>query len=88
METGITLQQMDALKCAIGYRPYRVENGIHVSTRNWCGYRQEMPFWEDLVVKGYATKRLHRLFNETVYSLSESGIKYLENVLSVKIKIS
>ncbi|KAA6315747.1 hypothetical protein EZS27_033840 [termite gut metagenome] len=83
---AITPEQLDLLQHAIGYTSEKVENGIFVFGRNWCAYKEENASWEELVKKGYASKRaLRNLFDEAVYHVSKKGVKLLETSLLISI---
>ena len=80
---SITTSQISDMKHAIGYRSDRVIEGTYYAFRNFFGVSKEAPEWEDLVLRGLATKRMQ--FEEVVYHVSDEGLKLLSEVLNVEI---
>lgn len=80
---NVSMSQIDDMKHAVGYKPSKVKDGRYYAFRNFFAIDKEQPGWEDLVVRGLATKR--KQFNETVYHVSEEGFKILSSVLSVEV---
>ena len=79
----ITIAQLDDMKHAVGFRIDRIQDGKYNAFRNFFAMNEEQASWEDLVIRGLATKR--KLFNETVYPVSDEGLLLLSNVLSIEI---
>lgn len=80
---SITAGQISDLKHAIGYKSERIKDGKYYAWRNFFGVSKEVPEWDDLVLRGLATKR--KQFNETVYHVSDEGFKLLSEVLDVEV---
>lgn len=80
---SISVSQIDDMKHAVGYRADRVKDGKYCAFRNFFAVNKEQPEWEELVIRGLATKR--KQFNETVYHVSDEGFKLLSTVLDVQI---
>lgn len=71
------------MKHAVGFRSDKVKDGKYYAWRNFFGISREALGWEDLVMRGLATKRMQ--FDEVVYHVSSEGLKFLSEVLEVEI---
>lgn len=81
--SSITAAQISDLKHAIGYKRERIKDGKYYAWRNFFGVSKEDPQWEDLVLRGLATKR--KQFDETVYHVSGEGFKLLSEILDMEV---
>lgn len=81
--SSVSMSQIDDMKHAVGYRADRVKDGKYYAFRNFFAVNKEQPEWEDLVIRGLATKR--KQFNETVYHVTGEGFKLLSSVLEVQV---
>lgn len=86
---NLTLQQIQDMKHAIGFRRNLVKKGKYKAYRKH--YTTSMPdeSWEELVVGGYAKVRQFpqgRGQNPMIYHVTAEGLKVLEQILEVDIK--
>jgi len=85
METiGITIEQLDNMKHAIGYRRDRGQRGKYSAYRNYYADR-ENDSWEALVGLGYADRHIVDGKSLISYSVSKAGFALLEMLLDIKI---
>ena len=85
---NITLEQIENMKHAIGFRRDRIKRGKYVAYRNYYTTSNINLSWENLVEFGYATKR--KLDNGVgddpqVYFVTKKGIEALGRFLGVRI---
>lgn len=79
----ITIEQLDNMKHAIGYKRDKVKHGKYEAYRNYFTASTTDESWQQLVEKGYAlcTKGEKAM----IYNLSEKGFELLEVLLDIKI---
>lgn len=81
--SNVSMSQINDLKHAVGYRADRVKDGKFHAFRNFFAANKEQAEWEELVIRGLATKR--KQFSETVYHVSTEGFQLLSSVLDVQV---
>ena len=87
----ISLQQIDLMKHCIGFSSQSVKgrkNPKYEAYRNYFTTSGVDEEWEDLVNQGLSTKREHKRgcgHNPQIYFVSQDGLDFLSDVLSVKI---
>lgn len=87
---SITIEQLDNMKHAIGYRREKVKkNGKYEAYRNYYFTPTPDESWQDLVNKGYAIRGIVCNANTYTpmfcYSVSAKGKYLLECLLDIKI---
>ncbi|MGI6550153.1 MAG: hypothetical protein ACOX4Q_09010 [Syntrophomonadales bacterium] len=80
---AISTPMLNKMKHAIGYEPNRVRRGKYLYYRNYYGAApRDIGEWEFLVSKGFA----FRDGDSKIFSLTERGLDYLEDVLRITIE--
>ncbi|WP_018306313.1 hypothetical protein [Desulfitobacterium hafniense] len=88
IDLTITAEQMDNMKHCIGFDPKRVKRGKYEAYRNRFITSGDDLEWDDLVSRGLAEKKPFKFGcgeNPQLYYLSEEGVKFLGDLLGVKI---
>lgn len=81
----ILSKMISNMKHILGLNEIKPKNKKYVSYRNWAGYGYKEPIHEKMVEQGYAKVVYKQMFSEYIYSLTPAGIKYLEEILGIKI---
>ena len=76
---SVTINQLDNMKHAIGYKRDSVKRGKYRSYRNYYASGATDESWEHLINQGYATG------GNGYYHVSEKGFELIENILDIKI---
>lgn len=80
----LTEKAITKMRHALGCDFMKPANSVQKYHRNFYAQRGTSDVWEELVTAGYATKR--EQFGETVYHITNAGIKKLGAVLGVHFK--
>ena len=82
-ELTVTTEQIRLMKHSIGFEQRRVRRGKYEAFRNYFCAGDEMPEFEDLIVKGLAVKDIRG--GQTYYFITEKGIDLVAEITGVKI---
>ena len=83
---SLTESQIRKMQHSLGMDNKKPKRGKYEAYRNYYNSSNDDPDLEELVKIGYVTKRNGSgSFSGVWYHVSESGIKYLEGVMKLKI---
>lgn len=80
---SITIEQLDNMKHALGYKRDKVKRGKYEAYRNYYATPTIDESWQQLVDKGYAI--CGKVNKYVLYSVSAKGKELLECLLDIKI---
>lgn len=83
MDIKLTVEQINDMKHAVGFRQDKVKRGKYIAWRNYFASYGIIAGWEELIKLGLAEKRLVEKMN--YYRVTEKGLNYLADLLSIKI---
>lgn len=83
-EIAITIEQLDNMKHAIGYKRDTVKRGKYTAYRNYFATSVADEHWERLCEKGCAFSQNGKKY--VFYHLTEKGFELLEMILDIRIE--